>query len=590
MATGARVVPTSDTRGATAAPDCPPGRAPVADVRSALVAGGPAAFVALQRSAGNRAVGALLARRETRSLARFGNGRCSCGGACRTNGLEEEDERRAGRAAPARLQRSVTAAAPSCPALPDAMGEWRTQTWLCEMRKASIGDNTYTLATKGQRGAKGDARGRSVELVHQVLAHWLCHRPDVAARVTTPTGDRYTAASAAAVAEFQADFGEPASEIDGIVGPSTLNLLDYYIHGGPISSPAECGAPGPEPARPAECGERERGEEAHSARTPLLLDVKPPVRLGTSGKAVQDLRLINFTVDDWSLDKGTSETLTELAEFLDPAVRGERDVTALDCWQLLSATVFGFADCHEEPSLGARRAERVKERFALSPILIETPTQPMTKRQLTEGARRLNRSVLIKLELELADRVDFSGSVLDDLLARVEPRRAKLLAGGARKALIDLAALLTGDPDPENPGHQLLNRAGAIALSGRRIQDGDCEDPSTYDWRSARKELATKLASTTVVPEDFCGDGDLPALDDVIQALDDGVLEPMERGIKALLRLGGWNYGGSLTGCACLGFRELRRRSRVAGDIYSVLDEDDPVWEDTHPPLRNCYP
>jgi hypothetical protein len=544
--------------------------------------------MALQRSAGNRAVGALLARHQPRVLARCGGGRCHCGGTCRTEELEdEEDDRRVGRTGHARLLRASTAAAPSCTALPDAMGEWRTETWLCQMRKAPIGDNTYTLATKGQRGAKGDARGRSVELVHQVLAHWLCHRPDVAARVTVPTGDRYTPTSAAAVAAFQAEFGEPSNEIDGIVGPSTLNLLDYYIHGGPIASPAECGAPGPEPVDP--CGEREPGEEAHSARSPLFLEVKPPVPVGTSGKAVQDLRLVNFTVDDWSLEKGTSETLTELAEFLDPGVRGERKGTALDCWQLVSATAFGFADCQEEPSLGARRAERVKDHFALSPIFVETPVRPMTTRQLSEGARRLNRSVLIKLELELGDRIDFSGSALDDLLGRVEARRPELLAGGMRK-LVDLAALLADDPDPENPDHELLNRAGAIELSKRLIQDEECEDPSTYEWRSARRELATRLASMTVVPEDFCGDEELPALEDFLEALDDSVLEPMERGIKTLLRLGGWNYGGSLTGCACLAFRELRRRSRRAGDIYSALDEDDPVWEDTNPSLRNCYP
>jgi hypothetical protein len=500
---------------------------------------------------------------------------------------DEQDATRHGRPGRARVQRA--AAAPACPALPDAMGEWRTQGWLCEMREAPIGDNTYTLATKGQRGAKGDARGRSVELVHQVLTHWLCHRPEVAARLTAPTGDRYTAASAAAVAAFQAEFSEPASGIDGIVGPSTLNLLDYYIHGGPVPSPAVCGDP-PEPVRPDPCPEREPGEEEHSARTPLSLDVKPPVLLGTSGRAVQDLRLTNFTVDDWSLEKGASETLTELEEFLDPEVRGERHGTALNCWKLVSATVFGFADCHEEPSLAARRAERIRDRFALAPIFIETPTRPMTKRQLTETGRRLNRSVLIKLELELEDRVDFSGSVLDDLLGAVESRRTELLADGVRKELLDLARLLAGASDPESLDHQILDRAGAIELSRRRIRDGDCEDWSTYEWRSARKALAAKLASTTVVPEDFCGDGVLPALDDVIQALDDAVLEPMERGIKTLLRLGGWNYGGSLTGCACLGFRELRRRASLAGDVYSVFDEDAPVWEGGTPSLQNCYP
>ena len=575
MATGVRVARTSGT-----ATDCPPRGVHVGDAGAALVARGPATLFALQRAAGNRAVGALLAD-QPRTIARCGSG----------PGMEHLDDAQdatpVGWPGRARVQRSP-AATVACPALPDALGEWRTQGWLCEMRKAPIGDNTYTLATKGQRGAKGDARGRSVELVHQVLAHWLCHRPDVAARITAPTGDRYTAASAAAVAAFQAEFSEPANGIDGIVGPSTLSLLDYYIHGGPVPSPAVCGEP--EPERPNPCGEREPGEEEHSARTPLFLDVKPPVLLATSGKAVQDLRLTNFTVDDWSLDKGTSKTLTELEELLDPDVRGERRGTALDCWKLVSATVFGFADCQEEPSLAARRAERIKDRFALAPIFIETPTRPMTKRQLTESGRRLNRSVLIKLELELEDRVDFSGSVLDDLLGAVDSRRTKLLAAGVREELLDLARLLAGASDPETLDHQILDRAGAIELSRRRIGDGDCEDWSTYEWRSARRALATKLASTTVVPEDYCGDGILPALEDVIQALDDAVLEPMERGIKTLLRLGGWNYGGSLTGCACLGFRELRRRAALAGDIYSVLDEDAPVWEGGTPSLRNCYP
>jgi hypothetical protein len=232
MATGVRVAHTSDT-----ATDCPPRRAQVGGVGAALRVGGPAAWLALQRSAGNRAVGALLAD-QTRTVAR-------CGGGHGMEHLDDaQDAARAGRAGRARAQRAP-AATPACPALPDALGEWRTQGWLCEMRKAPIGDNTYTLATKGQRGAKDDARGRSVELVHQVLAHWLCHRPDVAARITAPTGDRYTTASAAAVAAFQAEFSEPANEIDGIVGPSTLNLLDFYIHGRPVPSPQCVVSPSP---------------------------------------------------------------------------------------------------------------------------------------------------------------------------------------------------------------------------------------------------------------------------------------------------------------------------------------------------------
>ena len=192
--------------------------------------GSAAWLLRLQRTAGNRAVGALIAPRQSRVLARCGRGGCCCGGACRGGGLEDEKhDERAGRVGPLQLQRSVPTAGPACPGVPyGGRRTRRTESWLCAMRAAAIGDNTYTLATKGQRGAKGDAQGRSVELVHEVLANWLCEHPDVAARVSTPTGDRYTAASADVVREFQADAGVTA---DGIVGPGNARQAGFVCRG-----------------------------------------------------------------------------------------------------------------------------------------------------------------------------------------------------------------------------------------------------------------------------------------------------------------------------------------------------------------------
>jgi len=71
----------------------------------------------------------------------------------------------------------ATGPARPCGPRPNPMGEWRTEMWLCQMRASSIGDNSF-LATAGQAGAKGDAKGRSVELVHQVIRNWMCEHPD----------------------------------------------------------------------------------------------------------------------------------------------------------------------------------------------------------------------------------------------------------------------------------------------------------------------------------------------------------------------------------------------------------------------------
>ena len=350
--------------------------------------GSAAWLLRLQRTAGNRAVGALIAPRQPRALARCGRGRCRCGGTCHGEGLEDEEhDGHAGRTGRPRLQRSVPAAAPPCPGLPDAIGEWRTESWLCAMRTAAIGDNTYTLATKGQRGAKGDAHGRSVELVHQVLANWLCEHPDVAARVSAPIGDRYTAASADVVREFQGDAGVTA---DGIVGPATLAKLDSYVAGGKED-------PGPLEV----CGTREAGEEARSAQEPLELLMEP---WPTPQTTERSLTLANFTVGDSSLNKGPADTVAKLEELLDPD-RSQLDgtMTALDCWKPVAATVYGYSDCHEEPLLAERRAEGIRDRFPGLKIGVESPSQPLTDKQLTPEDRRANRSVHLRVELAPAD-------------------------------------------------------------------------------------------------------------------------------------------------------------------------------------------
>lgn len=70
-------------------------------------AGSSTAVLALQRAAGNRAVGAMLARRGTRALARC-EGACACGGRCQNDEeLLEEGARRPGMAPPARLARTA---------------------------------------------------------------------------------------------------------------------------------------------------------------------------------------------------------------------------------------------------------------------------------------------------------------------------------------------------------------------------------------------------------------------------------------------------------------------------------------------------
>lgn len=127
----------------------------------------------------------------------------------------------------------------SCPPLPDPDGDWAQERWLCEMRQEPLGSNKRLLAP--------GASGRSVELVHQVLQHWLCSMSKTEPpKHTLPdhTSSVFTEQSSAVVLDFQR-FSHALMK-EGVVGPETISLLDGYV-GGPDVPPVDCGIPKPEP-------------------------------------------------------------------------------------------------------------------------------------------------------------------------------------------------------------------------------------------------------------------------------------------------------------------------------------------------------
>ena len=144
------------------------------------------------------------------------------------------------------LQRASVTQAPSgggaegmCPPLPDPDGDWAKEKWLCEMRLEAWGSNARLLAP--------GAKGRSVELLHQVMHHWLCWiSPTKIPEHTLPAPESnlYTEATGLVVKDFQ-KFSHAVMQ-DGIVGPETISLLDGYV-GGPDIPPADCGIPEPKP-------------------------------------------------------------------------------------------------------------------------------------------------------------------------------------------------------------------------------------------------------------------------------------------------------------------------------------------------------
>ena len=149
------------------------------------------------------------------------------------------------------LQRASVTQAPSgggaegmCPPLPDPDGDWAKEKWLCEMRQEPWGSNARLLAP--------GAKGRSVELLHQVMHQWLCWiSPTKIPEHTLPNpeSDLYTEATGLVVKDFQKLSHAVMQE--GIVGPETISLLDGYV-GGPDIPPADCGIPEPKPD--AGCG------------------------------------------------------------------------------------------------------------------------------------------------------------------------------------------------------------------------------------------------------------------------------------------------------------------------------------------------
>ena len=463
------------------------------------------------------------------------------------------------------------------------MDEWRTEKWLCEMRKRLPGDDAFLLAHKGQgrrTPAKGDARGPSVELVHQVLAHWLCSRPDVAARVAVPTGDRYTPATAAVLREFQSAFSE---ERDGIVGPGTLQIMDWYINGAPLLPLEDCGGGrGDDP-----CPEREPDEAAASARAPLALDIGAYRPTGPDG-AEQFVSLTGFTTDDSTLDKGPEKSLDDLGEILDPeAGRPKRNGTAYECWQAESFKVTGFADCHEEPSLGLERAERLRDEFPESDITVERAPRPATPTQRSALDRRRNRSLLISISLRRADRIDFAGSVLDDLLAEVRPNRAALEARGWRPETIRLGELLAADTDPDSLDLQLIDYYGANRAADLNWPH-ECDDWfEDFEWTSPRRAVARALANARADPEGFCAEGILPVLDDLMWAIQRHAVKPMEAGLSRLIHWEAWHGIATVSaGCSCEAVNWLATRAKQRGDIYHLI-EGQPVWED-HTEVEPC--
>lgn len=450
------------------------------------------------------------------------------------------------------------------------------------MRASMPGDDAYLLAHKGQRGAKGDARGRSVELVHQVLATWLCERPDVAARVPAPTGDRYTRASAKAVREFQDAMGEAK---DGIVGPGTLDIMDYYIHGAPVPQPPSCDGPPPEPVGTVTCGEREPDEVERSRHRGVQFESRTRA---TRMEHEQWSAVTDFPVDDASLDTASPATIAELERLMDPSVFKKVDGTALDCWKLEGITLYGFADCHEDPRLARQRAEALRARFPHAPIRVESASGATTASQQGARDRADNRSVLVKAGFERIDRIDLAGSLLDELLREVWPNRERL---GARwtRPIIKLGMLLARDPDPDCLDHRILTVAGAEQLANRRFPDG-CSDTFEYPWQSARKLVALRMVQKAS-EYDFCGeDGLLPALDDLMDCIRAAVWEPMRYGIReTVLQAALWTQSRSMGGCPCFGFVELRQRSRENGDIYSAIPQNDVIWAGSDPSREFCY-
>jgi outer membrane protein OmpA-like peptidoglycan-associated protein len=352
------------------------GRKPAQRSGARAARGSATSLLQLQRTAGNRAVGALLAR--------CGSGRCRCGGACRTNGPEEEASHgRPGRADSVQLQRSVgewfdaigetisegvetveqtvkgakaklgtladLASFPDCPEelgaalrpLPGP-GEWLDNKGLEAIR------NEGEVLSRTRKPSVGD-RGATLLLKH-VLQSWGCEKlgRDLLPRhgAEGPFGPE----TQEAVKQFQLWSWLP---VDGVVGPDTLAALDRYI--------------GVRPASPTPGGE---GGSTEQGRSNWSVFRSPAAH-------------IYFRTDESSLDADDQRVLTAMADYIAWSERGAKEITL---------QVVGYADKRESWSynmrLSAARANTVGD--YLDELLADRPitANPVKRKAKGEIERR----------------------------------------------------------------------------------------------------------------------------------------------------------------------------------------------------------
>jgi hypothetical protein len=538
-----------------------------------------ATLLSLQSIAGNEAVVDLLTRSPALSAERpIAVQRCGGevheGCACAGEDGEAQVQREAEASSPSTAAGEADST-PDCPGIPDPHGEWMTEPWLCEMRQEPLYSNRRLLAP--------GARGRSVELLHRVLQDWICLKTadgDPPSH-TLPDwrSDRHTEATSSVVRDFQADVR--ATMREGIVGPETLSLLDGHV-GGPDRSrlPSEC-RPEPTIVPGGTCPPREAGEESASASDRLILRQGTPRSTGRDSER-QILSISGFTVDDASVDKGPESALDDLADSLDRASPKPRKPGGgrVECWDVESATVFGFADCAEEPSLGRARADAVVEAVEARTVgadlaIDEAPSRPAGDATAVERGR--NRSVLVVVERRLADVAELSGSALDDLLAEFTRRRTELESRYGER-IIGLAAQLANGANDE-----YIDLSGAKEISDQPFP-GDCIDSDTYPWRSARKDLG-RMISASVDADEFCTDGIPPSVEHMMDALE-SLQKDMASGISKLrLEAARGSISSKAFGCPCMALKELWRRSLDSRELYHAMAghhnfEGDPTKED----------
>jgi outer membrane protein OmpA-like peptidoglycan-associated protein len=314
-----------------------------------------ASLLGLQRTAGNRAVGALLARRQPPMVARCAGGRCTCGGGCRTNALEDETEGPPGRAGSPLLQRSVGAwfdaigetisegvetveqtfesakekldtladltSFPLCPEelgaalpLPDWV-EWLDDEGLEAVR------NEGAVLSRTKMPSGGDRR--TTELFKQVLHAWGCEKLGRDLLPKHGSGGPFGPETQAAVKQLQL---WSWLTVDGVVGPQTLAALDRHVGVAPAWS-----VPG------SDNGSKEQGKSNWSVfRSPAAH--------------------IYFSTDESSLDADAERILEAMADHIESPARGVKDITL---------EVVGYADKRHDAlynvSLSNARAQTVAD-------------------------------------------------------------------------------------------------------------------------------------------------------------------------------------------------------------------------------------